>query len=508
MSGGPQPESSIRGTEVAIEETLDPPDAAAWEAFAAEAHGMLDDALAYQRDLRSGPAWRPMPLEAKAALRRPLPRVGLGVDRTYREFLQWVLPYNYGNVHPRHWGWVNGQGTPLAVMAEMLAATMNPNCWGGEHAASYVEAQVLSWLREALGIPSGHGGILVSGGSMANVVGLAAAREARGGGAAAASGLRALAETPVLYASTETHISVDKAAGLLGLGFEAVRKIPVQEDFRVDVALLRERILQDRAEGLRPFCVVATAGTVNTGAIDPLDEIADLCEEHGLWLHVDGAFGALAALAPSLRPMLAGMERADSVAFDLHKWLYLPIEVACVMVRDAEAHRRTFSPEADYLQVFDRGLPAGEHFFNTLGPQLTRSFRALKVWMCMLAYGTNRYERLIEQNVRRAHALASRVREHPRLELLAPVPLNVVCFRYAEDGPRDLDALNRELLMRLWESGVAAPSSTVIHGRFALRCAFTNHRTRLEDLDGLVEAVDSLGAALVGEAGVRGGVPP
>lgn len=482
------------------EETLDPVDDASWDAFTVLAHRMLDDALRYQRDLRDAPAWRAIPDAAKTALRRPLPRKGIGPGATYEEFRERILPYTYGNVHPRFWGWVNGQGSPLTVMAEMLAATMNPNCWGGEHSASYVEAQVLTWLKEGLGIPESFGGVLVSGGSMANVIGLAGAREARAGGEVAQTGLRGLGKTPVLYASVEAHNSVDKAAGLLGLGFSAVRKIPTTPAFRMDVVALRARVDRDREAGLHPFAVVATAGTVNTGAIDRLDELADFCAEQNLWLHVDGAFGALAALAAELRPLVTGIDRADSIAFDLHKWLYLPIEVGCVLVRDAEAHRRTFSPPADYLQSFERGPAAGEHFFHELGPQLTRSFRALKVWMSILANGMDTHARLIEANVRQASLLGERVDAHPELELLAPVSLNVVCFRFVgAAGCRssiDLDSLNRELLMRLWESGTAVPSGTLIHGRFALRCCFTNHRTRTDDLTTLLDAVVAIGRGL------------
>lgn len=483
------------------EDTLDPADPAAWNEFEALAHRMLADSLRYQRELRSAPVWRPMPAEARAAFDGPLPREGIGLEGTYRMFLEHVLPFNYGNVHPRFWGWVNGQGTPLAVMAEMLAATMNPNCWGGEHAASYVETQVVAWLREGLGLGAAHGGVLVSGGSMANIIGLAAAREAKAGGDVARSGLRDLDQTPALYASAEAHNSVDKAAGLLGLGFDAVRKIPVTADFRMDLGTLEARVCRDRADNLRPFAVVATAGTVNTGAIDPLEALADFCSEHDLWLHVDGAFGALAALSPQLRPLVSGLERADSIAFDLHKWLYLPIEVGCVLVQDFVAHRRTFSPPADYLQVFERGPAGGDHFFHTLGPQLTRSFRALKVWMSILAHGLDRHARLIEQNVGQARMLEARISLHPELQLVAPVSLNVVCFRYTGYGlrgkGRGLDALNRELLMRLWESGIAAPSSTIINGTFALRCCFTNHRTRVEDLDLLLDTVISIGRELV-----------
>ncbi len=457
---------------------------------------MLDDALEHQRTLREGPAWRPLPESVKATFDEPAPDEGLGAERVYRDFLERVLPYNYGNVHPRSWGWVNGQGSPLGTMAEMLAATMNPNCWGGEHAPAYVEAQVLAWMRQRLGLPDEAGGLLVSGGSVATLVGLAAARQDRMDGDVARTGL-AGDPAPVVYASSEVHNSVDKAVALLGIGTERLRRVPVGADYRMDVGALRELVARDRDAGLLPLAVVATAGTVNTGAVDDLDAVADVCADEGLWLHVDGAIGGMLCLSPALRPLLAGVERADSVSFDLHKWMYVPIEAGCVLVRRPDALRATFSPPANYLAAFERGPAAGRHFYAPLGPQLTRGFRALKVWFYMRAFGTAKLGRLVEQNVRQARALAGAVEASHALELLAPVPLNIVCFRYrGGGGGGDLDALNRELLQRLWESGVAEPSSTVLEGRFALRCAFTNHRTRMDDIALLVATVERLGREL------------
>lgn len=457
----------------------------------------MDDVVAYHRDVGDRPAWRPVPAESREAIARPLPRAGIGEAAAYDAFREHVLPYPFGNIHPRHWGWVNGTGTTFGAFAEMLAAAMNPNCWGGEHAAARVEARVLDWLKELLGYPTSSSGVLLSGGSMANVVGLAAARDA-GCPEIGEVGVYGLAERPLLYCSAETHNSVLKAASLLGLGSGGVRTVPVDDAFRMDATALRGMVAGDREAGHRPICVVATAGTVNTGAIDPLEAIADVCAEEGLWLHVDGAFGAIAALSPSLRPQLAGMERADSLAFDLHKWLYIPIEAAAVLVRDPADHGRPFTTPASYLSRLPRGIVSGEHFYTDLGPQLTRGFRAAKVWLSLVAHGTDRYGRLVEQNVRQARRLESLVGAAARLELLAPVPLNVVCFRYTASGldDRALDALNRELLMRIQERGVAAPSGTAVRGRFAIRCAFTNHRTRDADIDALVEACVGIGAEI------------
>jgi glutamate/tyrosine decarboxylase-like PLP-dependent enzyme len=377
---------------------------------------------------------------------------------------------------------------------------MNPNCWGGEHAASYVEAQVLDWMKDLLRYRAASG-VLVSGGSVANLIGIAAARDARGGGDVGRIGVRGLPRALVLYASDQVHNSVHKAASLLGIGLDGLRLIRTDDDFRIDVAALERAIAEDRAAGLHPFCVVGTAGTVNTGATDNLAALADICDREDLWLHVDGAFGALAQLSDRLRPVVAGIEGADSIAFDLHKWLYMPIEVGCVLVRDAEAHRRPFSPPASYLAHFDRGIASGPHIYSTLGPQLTRGFRALKVWLSLQAHGSDVYARLVEQNVAQAHYLEARIRACDELELAAPVPLNVVCFRYVTEGidADGLNALNRELLQRLQETGEAVPSSTVLRGKFVLRVALTNHRTRAADLDRLIVAVLAIGRDLAQE---------
>jgi glutamate/tyrosine decarboxylase-like PLP-dependent enzyme len=273
----------------------------------------------------------------------------------------------------------------------------------------------------------------------------------------------------------------------------------VGPDYTIDVAALRRAIAEDRAAGHRPICVVGNAGTVNTGATDDLPALAVLCREEGLWLHVDGAFGALAALAPALRPLVRGIELADSVAFDLHKWMYLPYEVGCTLVRDQVAHRATFNVTPAYLAAFERGIAAGGFPFAERGVQLSRGFRALKVWMSLKTHGVDAFARLIEQNVKQAAYLVELIQAHPRLELLAPAPLNVVCFRYV--GAHDADESarnerNQEILLQIQESGLAVPSTTVLGGRLAIRVAITNHRSRREDFDLLVRAVVEKGDAL------------
>jgi len=478
------------------EASLDPDD---WSGVRAVGHRALDEMFDWLMTLRERPAWQPMPAEAFAAFRRPVPMAAEGLESALEDFRRDVLPYPVGNVHPRFWGWVQGTGTAGGVVAEILTAAMNVNAWGGQHAAPYVEAEVLDWCKQLLGFPADASGVLVSGGSIANLVGLQVARDAKGGAGVATAGLHGLPAQLVVYASTETHNSVDRAVRTLGLGQAGLRLIPVDAEYRIDLAALAQAIREDRAAGRQPSCVVGNAGTVNTGATDDLVALAELCAAEGLWFHVDGAFGALAALSPTLAPLVAGMARADSLAFDLHKWLYMPYNVGCTLVRDAAAHRRAFAPgQASYLTALERGTAAGEHNYSHLGPELSREFRALKVWLSLKEHGIARYGRQIEQNVAQARALGAMVAAEPELELLAPVALNVVCFGYRGGGgdQEAINARNREILMRIQERGVAVPSSTILGGRFAIRVANTNHRTRREDFAALVAAVLEEGRAL------------
>jgi glutamate/tyrosine decarboxylase-like PLP-dependent enzyme len=479
------------------EECLDPED---WDELRSLGHRMVDDLLTYLQTVRERPVWRPIPADVRSFFKGPVPRKPEGAERAYADFREQVLPHPMGNIHPRFWGWVMGTGTPLGALAEMLAAGMNPNMGGGDHVANLVEAQVLDWCKEMLGFPPEASGLLVSGGSMANLVGLTVARSARAGFDVRRRGVRGASGPLTVYASVETHSSVQKGVELLGLGSEALRLVPVNAQFEIEVGALERMLREDRAAGCRPICVVGNAGTVGTGAIDDLRALADLSAREEVWFHVDGAFGSLAALVPEYRSRLAGMERADSIAFDLHKWMYVPFEAGCTLVRDAEAHRRAFSLRPDYLTHAERGLAAGTLWFSDYGIQLTRGFRALKVWMSLKEHGLDRYARLVRQNIGQARYLAQLVREAPDLELLAPVPLNIVCFRYVAPGREEaaLDALNQELLIQLHEQGIAVPSNLTLGGRFALRVAITNHRSRREDFDLLIREARRIGAELAG----------
>lgn len=301
-----------------------------------------------------------------------------------------------------------------------------------------------------------------------------------------------------MFASSETHSSVTKAAEQLGIGRNGVGQVRVDDAFRMDLTDLKKKYRAAVEDGHYPFLVVGNAGTVNTGSVDDLNAIADFCRETGMWFHVDGAFGALAKLVPEKAGLLAGIERADSLAFDLHKWMYMPIEVGCALIRREADHRGSFSLSPEYLAHASGGIAASDKWLSDYGLQLSRNFRALKVWMSLKEHGLDRYVRMIKKNCDQMQYLAGLVNAHLNLELMAPVPLNVVCFRYIRPGFSDeaLDKLNEEILVQLQEQGIAAPSSTKLNGRYAIRAANVNHRSRTEDFDILAGETARIGDEL------------
>lgn len=476
------------------EETLDPKD---WDSMKKLGHKMVDDMFDYLRQVSERPVWKPIPQKTKEHFKQRVPYKAQPAANVYQEFVEHILPYTKGNIHPRFWSWVEGGGTPLGMLADMLASGMNPNNAIGDHAAVYVENQVIEWSKEMFGFPGTASGILLSGASIANITALIVARN-QFSEDVRLKGLRAISKQLVVYASSETHTCVKKAVQVVGVGSEYLRAVPVDEHYRIRIDLLQQMIDQDKAAGLLPFCIIGNAGTVNTGAIDDLDALAVISKQENCWFHIDGAFGAIPKLLPEFAAKLSGIEKADSLAFDFHKWLYVNYEVACVLIKDSVAHRNAFSVAANYLLSHERGLAAGPEPFSNFGMELSRGFKALKVWMSLKEHGIEKYKRMIRQNLEQAQFLSSLIQASQNLELLADVSLNIVCYRFNPGNlsQDELNTLNKTILMQLQEEGIAAPSYTLLQGKYALRVAITNHRSRRQDFEVLIKETNRIGNAI------------
>jgi glutamate/tyrosine decarboxylase-like PLP-dependent enzyme len=475
------------------------------ETFRQMSLAAVDLAQDHLGGMRERAVYRPLkPDERRALLEQPLADDGRDPRAILELFRDAVLPHPMGNGHPRFFGWVNSPPAPIGAVADYLAAAMNPSCAGGDHAAIYVERAATRWLMELVGFPvAGSMGLLVSGTSVASIVALAAARQraaAAQGWDIRADGLQGARPRLRLYVSPEGHSCLRKAAELLGLGSSAVRIIPVDETFGMDVAALRDAIAADRRAGDLPFCVAASAGTVGTGAIDPLAAIAEVCERERLWFHVDGAYGALGVLAGTARSAFAGMERADSLALDPHKWLSVPVECGCALVRDGALLRETFSLVPPYLRTEEGKGIGGLPWFSEYGVQQTRGFRALKLWMVLQHLGRRGVTALVERHVALAHDLARAIDAAPDLERLAPVPLSIVAFRCVPSALQGddarLDALNKRVMEELQSGGEAFVTNTLVRGRFALRACVLHYATTADDVAALVDLVRRTGAAL------------
>ncbi|HTR34604.1 MAG TPA: aminotransferase class V-fold PLP-dependent enzyme [Bryobacteraceae bacterium] len=468
------------------------------EEFRKLGYQAVDMAADYLAALPSSPVFQPMqPGEREAILSQPMPDQGFAPTDIFAYLTSIVLKHPMGNGHPRFFGWVNSPPALLPVITELLAAAMNPSCAGGDHAAIYLEHCAVRWLMELVGFPMEQSiGMLVSGASAASIVALGAARHwaaAKAKYDIRARGLARLDAPLRLYTSTEAHSCIQKAVELLGLGSDSIRRVPVDAGFRIDVDALRSAILRDRDNGLRPFCVVANAGTVSTGAIDPLWQLAALCGELDLWLHVDGAYGAPGILDPGIADLYRGLERVDSLALDPHKWLSVPVECGCVFVRDGELLRDAFSLVPAYIRTEQGKGFGGMPWFSEYGIQQTRGFRAMKLWTTLVTAGRAGLAQLVARHRRLAQILKAQISAEPDLQLAAPVILSIVCFRYR---PRDwsgtqeqLDAINQHIMETLQSEGRVFVTNTVLNGRFVLRACILHYETTEEDLAVLVDAV-------------------
>jgi aromatic-L-amino-acid decarboxylase len=469
-------------------ETLDPQN---WDDIRAQGHRMLDDMIDYAANIRERPVWTPIPDAVRERFHEKLPHQPCDLGEVYREFTDFIVPYATGNVHPGFMGWVHGGGTAVGMLAEMLAAGLNANLGGRDHIPVEVERQVVEWMGSIFGFPSEASGIFVTGTSMANLMAVLVARTAALGQSVRRRGLGDEGAFLTAYTSTAAHGCIAKAMDLAGFGSDALRCIEADRFHRIDVAALRARIASDRKAGLKPFLVVGSAGTVDIGAIDDLRALSTLCREEGLWFHVDGAYGALGILSPLLAPRLAGLENADSIALDFHKWGQVPYDAGFLIVRDGQQHRETFAAPAAYLRRETRGLAAGSSWPCDLGPDLSRGFRALKTWFTLKTFGLEKLGAMITRTCTLAKYLEQRILDEPRLELLAPVELNIVCFRYRA---ADANSVNGDIVIAIQESGIAAPSTTLLDGALAIRAAIVNHRTDTCDIDALISAVLEFGA--------------
>ena len=476
--------------------SLDPDD---WAAARSLAHRIVDDAVDHLANLRDRPVWQPMPQDVRTSYLTPVSDQPTPLADIYAQMQANLLPYPMGGIHPRFFGWYMGGSNFTGALGDFIAAIEGSNLGGGDTAAVATELQVVGWLRGMMGFPETASGTLTSGGSMANMVGLTVARNVMAGVDVRVEGVTNLPQPLRFYASDQVHSAHQKAMEGLGLGQRSLRIVPSDGALRMDMAALAAMITEDRAAGLRPACVIATAGSTNTGAIDDLCAIGAVYRREGLWFHVDGCIGALIKIAPKNRHLVAGIEAADSLALDPHKWLQTPFECGCALIRDSGAHRAAFTLHGDYLQEQTRGIAAGE-FLGDYGYELSRGFKALKLWMSLKEQGVAKFGALIDQHIAMAQYLTAQIEAAPELELIAPTVINIVCFRYRGQGGDEaaLKALNIEIMLRIQESGAAVLTDTTLHGKHCLRAAIVNHRTTRTDLDFVIREVLRWGRELQG----------
>jgi glutamate/tyrosine decarboxylase-like PLP-dependent enzyme len=497
MSDVPPPASS---TEI---EQRTAPLALSADEFRHAGHALVDAVAALIETVPQRPLVRDASPDAvRAALdaARPLPEAGTDVHELLRSAVTLLFDHSLFNAHPRFFGYITASPAPIGMLGDFLAAAVNANvgAWQLAPMASEIEAQAVRWIAELIGYPRDCGGLFVSGGNMANFVGLLTARVAAAPWDLRKQGVNAAAARPLrVYASGETHTWIQKAADLAGIGTDAIRWIPTNAQQQIDTAALRAALERDRAAGDVPLMVVGTAGSVSTGAVDPIAELADICREHNAWLHVDGAYGAFAAAVPGTPDALRALALADSVAVDPHKWLYAPLEVGCVLVRDAHRMRDAFAYHPPYYHFGQEAINYVEY-----GPQNSRGFRALKVWLALQQVGRSGYVRMIGDDIRLSERLYERVAQHDELEAHTQ-SLSITTFRYV---PRDLrstadtaageayfNRLNEALLERIQAGGLAFVSNAVVNGRYLLRACIVNFNTRAADIDALPEIFARLG---------------
>lgn len=456
-------------------------------------YAVIDRLVEHYATLESQSPWGAGEIPAPNPFDASPPAKGAAFDEIMARLDRDFFPFNLRVNHPRFYSFIPGPSNFVGVLADALTAGFNifAGTWIGGSAAAEMERATIGWVRDALGFPGEAGGLFTSGGSAANIIGLAVARRARLGGDMTAARI---------YTSTETHSSVERGLRVLGFRLNQLRKIKVDDEFRIDIAALGAAIAEDRAAGLKPFAIVANAGTTNTGAVDPLGEISDICRRETMWMHVDGAYGAGAAFSPRGRRALSGIERADSVSFDAHKWLFQPYEIGGIVVRDLQFLHDAFDVSASYLRETKkpgRGINFGEHGF-----QLTRSARALKFWMTFQAYGADAIAEAIENGMAMAEAAEAMIRKRRRWRVICPASMGIVAFRAAPAGWSDpaADRLNAEIAARSRAGGKDGVVTTELNGRVALRICPIHPALTKSDIEGTIERLDLAAQAAMSDA--------
>lgn len=462
-----------------------------WQNFREQAHRLLDACVDRLENAKSTP-WQQVPQGARAKLSLSLPISPNDPSNVIDAMINDVMPYATGNTHPRFFGWVHGTGMANSLLAEMTASVMNSNCGGRDHGAIYVERCVMQWCKEIFDFPSDSSGLLTVGTSQATIIALVTARAKALGIDVRQTGIKDAPDMTV-YCGEGTHSCVEKALQIMGHGSNALRKIKTYgASGGINVAALIDQIEQDINDGFTPLCVVATAGSVNTGAFDDINALADLCAEKNIWLHVDGAFGAWARIAEKpWSDLTAGIERADSIAFDFHKWMSVQYDCGAILIRDSVAHYDSFSMRPSYLAKQAQGLGGGDLWFCDLGTDLSRGFRALKVWTALQEHGLDAFSSVITQNCKHAEYMATLIEQSDRLKLAAPIVSNVCTFHIESEeiSPEEQDTLNEKVVHELQLNGDAVFSTTKINNRIAVRAAIVNHRTQFEDIGFAMNAV-------------------
>ncbi|MEO9458499.1 MAG: pyridoxal-dependent decarboxylase [Lentilitoribacter sp.] len=454
-----------------------------WEDFSHDMHNLMDQCLERMKQARDFP-WQLKPNDLGGRLSLKSENAGVGSARTFEHLSKDIMPYATGNTHPRFFGWVHGAGLPVSVGAELVAATMNSNCGGRDHGAIEVERATLDWLLDVSGLPDTASAILTTGTSQATILALTTARNRQFGHDVRKTGIQSLPKIAV-YVRRGTHSCIGKALDAMGYGSDSIHVVDTDENMRMDIASLKTAVKEDRASGIVPLAIIGTAGSVNTGSFDLLDKIADFCAEQDIWFHVDGAFGFWAKLADEpWKHLVNGMGRANSIACDFHKWMSVPYDCGACMIYDRTLHFDTFTSRPNYLEQQDEGLGGGDLWFCDYGLELSRGFRALKVWTAVKSIGVEAFSASITDNCKQTSLMAELVEASDVLELSFPVSSNICCF-YIKNG--DVNAIAAKLQL----NGDAVFSTTIIKDRPCLRAALVNHRTTSDDIRQSISAVEN-----------------